>query len=135
MDETWAHHFTPESKQQSMQWRHFGSPPPKKAKTVPISREGYEPFKNTIQRRNAFFTCVQKERQGIMEFVTELKHLAQECEFENLTESLIRDRLIIGILDREMKGKLLEDPQFTLPRAISIGYDFRVNMLTSSIVE
>ncbi|UYV63270.1 K02A2.6-like, partial [Cordylochernes scorpioides] len=55
-----------------------------------------------------------------MEFVTELKHLAQECEFENLTESLIRDRLIIGILDREVKRKLLEDPQLTLPRAISI---------------
>ncbi|UYV72345.1 hypothetical protein LAZ67_9002716 [Cordylochernes scorpioides] len=35
MDETWAHHFTPESKQQSMQWRHSGSPPPKKAKAVP----------------------------------------------------------------------------------------------------
>ncbi|UYV62215.1 hypothetical protein LAZ67_1008243 [Cordylochernes scorpioides] len=35
MDETWAHHFTPESKQQSMQWRHSDSPPPKKAKTVP----------------------------------------------------------------------------------------------------
>ncbi|UYV71033.1 hypothetical protein LAZ67_8001483 [Cordylochernes scorpioides] len=30
MDETWAHHFTPESKQQSMQWRHSGSPPPRK---------------------------------------------------------------------------------------------------------
>ncbi|UYV84945.1 K02A2.6-like [Cordylochernes scorpioides] len=80
----------------------------------------FKPFKNTIQRRNAFFTCVQKEKQGIMEFVTELKHLAQECEFENLTESLIRDRLIIGILDREVKIKLLEDPQLTLPRAISI---------------
>ncbi|UYV63307.1 K02A2.6-like [Cordylochernes scorpioides] len=80
----------------------------------------FKPFKNTIQWRNAFFTCVQKERQGIMEFVPELKHLAQECEFENLTESLIRDRLIIGILDREIKRKLLEDPQLTLPRAISI---------------
>ncbi|UYV64144.1 K02A2.6-like [Cordylochernes scorpioides] len=32
----------------------------------------------------------------------------------------IRDRLIIGILDREVKRKLLEDPQLTLPRAISI---------------
>ncbi|UYV62056.1 hypothetical protein LAZ67_1007664 [Cordylochernes scorpioides] len=30
MDETWAHHFTPESKQQSMQWRYSGSPPPGK---------------------------------------------------------------------------------------------------------
>ena len=35
MDETWVHHFTPETKQQSKQWKYSGSPPPKKAKTVP----------------------------------------------------------------------------------------------------
>ena len=34
MDETWVHHFTPETKQQSKQWKHFGSPPLKKVKTV-----------------------------------------------------------------------------------------------------
>ncbi|UYV78938.1 hypothetical protein LAZ67_17000346 [Cordylochernes scorpioides] len=33
--EEFAHHFTPESMQQSMQWRTSGFPPPKKAKTVP----------------------------------------------------------------------------------------------------
>ena len=27
MDETWAHHFDPETKQQSMQWKHPTSPP------------------------------------------------------------------------------------------------------------
>ena len=27
MDETWVHHFTPEAKQQSKQWKHPGSPP------------------------------------------------------------------------------------------------------------
>ena len=26
-DETWVHHFDPESKKQSMQWKHPGSPP------------------------------------------------------------------------------------------------------------
>ena len=35
MDETWVLHFTPEAKQQSKQWKHPGSSPPKKAKTVP----------------------------------------------------------------------------------------------------
>ena len=30
MDETWVHHFQPETKQQS---KHLGSPPPKEAKT------------------------------------------------------------------------------------------------------
>jgi len=31
MDETWLYHYDPETKQQSMEWRHSGSPcPPKK---------------------------------------------------------------------------------------------------------
>lgn len=31
-DETWVHYYDPETKQQSMQWKHSDSPPPKKAK-------------------------------------------------------------------------------------------------------
>ena len=34
MDETWVHHFDPESKRQSKQWKHLGSPPPRKFRTV-----------------------------------------------------------------------------------------------------
>jgi len=30
MDETWLYHYDPETKQQSMDWRHSGSPRPKK---------------------------------------------------------------------------------------------------------
>jgi len=30
MDETWLYHYDPETKQQSMEWRHSGSPLPKK---------------------------------------------------------------------------------------------------------
>jgi len=34
-DETWIHHWDPETKQESMQWKHKGSPPPKKFRTQP----------------------------------------------------------------------------------------------------
>jgi histone-lysine N-methyltransferase SETMAR len=34
-DETWIHHFDPESKKQNMQWKHPGAPPTKKFKRVP----------------------------------------------------------------------------------------------------
>jgi len=30
MDETWLYHYDPETKQQSLEWRHSGSPRPKK---------------------------------------------------------------------------------------------------------
>lgn len=34
-DESWVHYFTPETKRSSKEWRHVGSPPPKKCKQVP----------------------------------------------------------------------------------------------------
>jgi len=34
-DETWVHHYEPESKRQSMEWKHPGSPTKKKFKTQP----------------------------------------------------------------------------------------------------
>ena len=36
-DETWCHHFEPESKRQSQQWKHLNSPPPKKSEAVHTS--------------------------------------------------------------------------------------------------
>ena len=35
MDETWVHHYQPETKEQSKQWKHPMSPTPKKAKVTP----------------------------------------------------------------------------------------------------
>ena len=34
-DESWIHHYDPEAKEASKQWKHVESPPPKKAKTQP----------------------------------------------------------------------------------------------------
>jgi [histone H3]-lysine36 N-dimethyltransferase SETMAR len=34
-DETWLHYWDPDSKQESMQWKHHDSPPPKKFRTQP----------------------------------------------------------------------------------------------------
>ena len=42
MDETWEHHFQPETKQQSKQWKHQGSPAPKIVKSViSAGRQGH----------------------------------------------------------------------------------------------
>jgi [histone H3]-lysine36 N-dimethyltransferase SETMAR len=38
-DETWVHQFEPENKQQSLQWRHVKSPPPRKFKAVPSMKK------------------------------------------------------------------------------------------------
>ena len=39
IDETWLYHYDPETKQQSMQWRHSGSPRPKKFRVQKSARK------------------------------------------------------------------------------------------------
>ena len=36
-DETWLHHWDPDTKKESMQWKHPGSSPPKKFRTQPLA--------------------------------------------------------------------------------------------------
>jgi len=38
-DETWVHHYDPESKRQSMEWRHPSSPVQKKFKSQPSAKK------------------------------------------------------------------------------------------------
>jgi len=39
VDENWLHHFDPESKMQSMAWKHVSSPPPRKFRVVALAHK------------------------------------------------------------------------------------------------
>jgi len=43
MDETWLYHYDPETKQQSMEWRHSGSPRPQKKSECKNPLEKFSP--------------------------------------------------------------------------------------------
>ena len=45
---------------------------------------------------------------------------SQSCEFGSLQDSLIRDRVVVGIRDCKIKERLLRDSELTLERAICI---------------
>jgi len=65
-DETWIHHYEPESKQQSMQWKHPSSPVGKKFKTQPSTGKlmltifwvSQGPILETYQERGTTVTSV-----------------------------------------------------------------------------
>lgn len=78
------------------------------------------PRKNVIYERYVFHTRVQKEEEQIDSFITDLRLKSKTCEFENLRDSLIRDRVVVGIRDSRLKEKLLRDPGLTLERAVDV---------------
>ena len=67
-----------------------------------------------------FFSYNQGEGQLIDEYVTELKARSQHCEFGDLRESLIRDKIVLGVQDKKIQERLLRETDLSLDKAISI---------------
>ncbi|XP_076804369.1 uncharacterized protein LOC143448486 [Clavelina lepadiformis] len=78
------------------------------------------PKKNITSERYKFHMCTQKEDQSIDKYVTQLKVIAKSCEFADLVESLIRDRVICGIRDHNLQEALLREDTLTPDKAMSI---------------
>ena len=68
------------------------------------------PQKNLTFLWYKFFLYRQSEGQCFDNFVTELKKLSKEFEFLNLWNLLIRDMIIIGITDNNLRQLLLREP-------------------------
>lgn len=52
--------------------------------------------------------------------MTDLKKLSADCEFGELKESLIKDRIIAGIRDNSVKSRLLREDALTLERCVKL---------------
>ena len=78
------------------------------------------PKKNLVYERFVFNTCNQKQGHIIDSYVTELRTKAQSCEYDELKDSLIRDRIVVGTNSTKLQEKMLQDKNLTLPSAISL---------------
>lgn len=73
-----------------------------------------------------FNNLVQGKDQSIEQYVTELKKQAKSCEFvftkpECITsyeERMIRDRLIVGVYDKQIQARLLRETELDLKKIV-----------------
>lgn len=73
---------------------------------------------NVTYERYVFHQRIQQPGETIEAFVADLRKLAKSCAFEHLEDSLIRDRIIIGIRDDPTRRRLLQQKNVTLADAI-----------------
>ena len=78
------------------------------------------PKKNVTYERHRFFTRSQNEGETIDQYVTELRSRAKSCAFGDLTESLIRDRIICGIPSNALRERLLRQDDLSLHDALKL---------------
>ena len=65
------------------------------------------PKKNVVFERYQFFSRAQSSGEAIELFVTDLKKKSLTCEFGDLRESLIRDRIVCGVTSQQLKERML----------------------------
>ena len=78
------------------------------------------PHKNVTWDRHVFNSRTQLPGETIDRYVTDLRSKAESCEFGTLSESLIRDRIICGVLSDDTRRRLLKQANLTLSDAIDI---------------
>ena len=78
------------------------------------------PKRNVTYERHKFFTRSQHENETIDQYATELRNRAQSCEFGDLTNSLIQDRIICGMLDNSVRERLLRQESLTLDKTLQL---------------
>ena len=73
--------------------------------------------KNIIFERARFNRRNQLTCESAKQFITEVHRLADHCEFKGMKDKLIRDRLVVGILDQALSERLQLEPDLTLDKA------------------
>ena len=73
--------------------------------------------KNLTYERYKFNTCVQDGRP-FDAFLVDLVNKSKTCEFGELRDSLIKDRIVCGIDDSDLRERLLRDTKLTKDKAV-----------------
>lgn len=62
----------------------------------------------------------QEDGESFDAFYTSIRKLAENCNFGELKDRMLRDKIVIGVRDQRMQQKLLEINDLTLQKAVDI---------------
>ena len=91
--------------------------------------------RNITFDRYVFFTQKQKKTETVEQLYSILKELAENCDFENREEVIIRDILITNMLDDDIQRVLLRDtvdPERALSIAVNMEMGYQNQQRISS---
>ena len=77
----------------------------------------FNPKPSEIVQRFRFYKRDRRDGEPISEFVAELRHLSNGCEFADTLDKMLRDRLVLGVNDEALQQRLLEESALTFESA------------------
>ena len=90
--------------------------------------------KNTIVERARFNRRTQKVGEPVDAFIQDLFKLAEDCDYGNIKDELIRDRIIVGVLDDSLSDRLQIKPDLKLEDAVRAARQNEARSETKEVV-
>jgi len=75
---------------------------------------------NVTYERYVLNNRVQDANDSFDSFLTDIRRLVKSCEYDGLEESIVKDRIVIGIRDDSTRHKLLQISKLDLASAMDI---------------
>ncbi|GBO23854.1 Transposon Ty3-G Gag-Pol polyprotein [Araneus ventricosus] len=84
---------------------------------IKVLKEHFAPTSSGIYRRFQFHKRLQHNNETVSSYVTELRRLAEECNFGATLTERLRDQLVCGIKDEALQRRLLAESTLTFNEA------------------
>ena len=80
----------------------------------------YKPKRIVIFERYTFYSRNQRPSENVTDFLAAIRALAHTCEFGTSLDDMLRDRLVMGLHNKETQHALLSEADLTLQRAVEV---------------
>ncbi|GBM50140.1 hypothetical protein AVEN_63900-1 [Araneus ventricosus] len=93
------------------------------------------PKRNVVVERFIFNQHCQEEGETFDVFVMDLKKLVKSCEFGDQSDSVVHDRIVLGVGDASLQERMLRESDLSLERAIDLGKTAELSKIRAQTVQ
>ena len=90
--------------------------------------------RNTLFERAKFNRRKQLSGESVETFIQDLYRIAEGCGYGRLKDELIRDRIIVGVLDDSLSDRLQMNEELTLQDAVKMARQVEARKLSNKIM-
>ena len=91
--------------------------------------------RNTIVERARFNTRKQTPEESVDTFIQDLYRIAEDCDYGTLKDQLIRDRIVVGVLDNTLSDRLQAKSDLTLADAVRMSHQAEARKQNRTVVQ
>ena len=83
-------------------------------------KKHYNPVPSEIVQRYKFHTRFREPSESVATYVSELRSIAEYCNFDATLDAMLRDRLVCGIRDDAIQRRLLAESDLKFAKAFEL---------------